>query len=514
MNILTARANLSVSWGEKAARLVLALALILPLLFVAQPAPVTGTAQPALLTLAADRPTETVRVIVQRAGDSGAAEALVAELGGRIIKDLHIINAFAAELSARAARELAASPAVRWISLDAPVQDSKGRPPKNNDPVVLPENTYLDTLNVRPVWDMGYQGDGIGVAILDSGIATDRDFTTEPGKPFTRIEKAVTFADNTSTSGDLYGHGTHVAGIVGGHGGASGGLYSGIAPKINLINLKVSDDFGMAYESDVVAALQWVYDNHAQYNIRVVNLSLNSTQPGSYHDSPMDAAVEILWFNGIVVVAAAGNGSGNGVYDTINSAPANDPFIITVGAMDEKGTSRRNDDSVPTFSAWGLTTDGHLKPEIYAPGKDIISVLASSSDWYHDYPDRAVMDREYFRISGTSMAAPMVTGAVALMLQADPDLTPGQVKHRLVQAASWVSGWKYLDVYAAVTSTSTGSANTGLVASQLLWSGSDPVAWDSVSWNSVSWNSVSWNSVSWNSVSWNSVSWNSVSWND
>jgi serine protease AprX len=305
-----------------------------------------------------------------------------------------------------------------------------------------------------------------------------------------------------------------VAGILGGNGDASDGFYLGIAPKVDLINLKVSDDFGQAYESDVVAAMQWVYDNKEQYNIRVVNMSINSTVASSYHNSPMSAAAEILWFNGVVVVVSAGNYWSDYDFNPVLAAPANDPFLITVGGTDEKGTTRINDDVIGNFSAFGTTLDGHFKPEIYAPGKNIISVLATSSTWDETHPDRVVLDGEYFRLSGTSMSAPMVAGAAALLLQAEPDLTPDQVKYRLINSAGWIGPGKYLDVFAAITTPTTNSANTDIEASQLLWTGDEPVVWGSVAWNSVAWNSVAWNSVAWNSVAWNSVAWNSVAWND
>jgi len=157
--------------------------------------------------------------------------------------------------------------------------------------------------------------------------------------------------------------------------------------------------------------------------------------------------------------------------------------------------------------------DGYFKPDIYAPGKDIRSVLSSGSSWKNQYPERVELAGEYFRLSGTSMAAPMVTGAVVLLLQDEPNLTPDQVKYRLTNSASWLGPTKYLDVYAAVTGTTTQSANTGIVPSQLLATGPDAVNFASVGWNSVGWNSVGWNSVGWNSVGWNSVGWNSVGWN-
>jgi serine protease AprX len=496
----------------------------------------TPRMSPELIQLASEAPDELVRVIIQKAGSSNEAESLVERFGGMVLKDLSLINAFAAEMSLDDAFLLAQNDSVQWVSLDAPVITT-GKPVKDTDP--LPETYFLDTLNVRAVWDMGYKGEGIGVAVIDSGISTDRDFSTEPGTPFTRIVKAVGFATDSNTTADLYGHGTHVAGIIGGHGGASDGLYSGIAPKIDLINLKISDDYGMAYESDTVEALQWIFDNKEQYNIRVVNLSVQSTVMMPYHESPLDAAAEILWFNGVVVVAASGNYFSDYTFNPVRAAPANDPFIITVGASNEKGSTRIQDDSVANFSAYGVTLEGYYKPEIYAPGKDIISVLANSSPWKYEYPDRVIMDDEYFRISGTSMAAPMVAGAAALLLQAEPNLTPDQVKYRLVHASESLSTLPYLNVYKALTTPTTESANEGIIPHMLLakmaliayWSTEecgetcdwenvdwgavnwDSVNWDSVNWNSVNWNSVNWNSVNWNSVNWNSVNWNSVNWN-
>jgi len=369
------------------------------------------------------------------------------------------------------------------------------------------------------VWNMGYDGSGIGVAIIDSGISTnDNDFAD--------LGARVSFSANSSSTIDSYGHGTHVAGIVAGTGNDVNGYYRGVAPGATILGLKISDESGMAYESDAVAAMQWVLNNKAAYNIRVVNLSVNSTTEMSYHQSPMDAAAEILWFNGIVVVASAGNRSTEWSWNTVDTAPANDPFLIAVGASHENGDADRANDYKPDFSANDYTMDGFRKPDVVAPGKDIYSVLSNNSSWGASHPDRCAFDCEYFRLSGTSMAAPMVSGAVALLLQAEPNLTPDQVKYRLMNTGDIIWGdislgendFAYLDVYDLLTTSTTASANTGLIASNLLTTGSQPidssVSWNSVSWNSVSWNSVSWNSVSWNSVSWNSVSWNSVSWDD
>lgn len=423
-----------------------------------------------------------------------------------------MIHGAAASITADQLRKLAASREIISILPDGPVESTsiqagKGPGDKGGDPTFPPPNYYIDTLNVRPLWDAGLKGQGIGVAVIDSGISSSPDITNLVVK-----EKMNSQA---LSNADQYGHGTHVAGIIAGNGTLSGGHYLGIAPGVNLLSLKINNDVGMAYESDTVAAMQWVLNNKATYNIRVVNLSVNSTVVQSYHQSPLNAAAEILWFNGVVVVVSSGNKSLENGFNPVLAAPANDPFVITVGASDEKGSGARNNDSIADFTAYDTTIDGFLKPEIVAPGKDIYSLLSSPSSLAGQYPDRVVAfngTNAYFRMSGTSMAAPMVTSAVALLLQDEPTLTPDQVKYRLMATAGSVGKARYLDIQAAVQGTTTQSANTGLAASQLLWGGTNPVAWNSVNWNSVNWNSVNWNSVNWNSVNWNSVNWNSTYW--
>ena len=443
--------------------------------------------------LIAEDPGAKIRVIVQVTTGASLAEQYVEQMGGSVLKTLPLINAFVAEISAQFLPRLAALSSVSWISPDARIV-STVKPVK--DPLsldeMLPEHNFLDTLGVREVWDMGYLGEGIGVAVIDSGIFMDRDFSIIPNKPHIRIKMSQSF--NSESPSDDFGHGTHVAGIIGGNGSASGGHYSGLAPRVDLINLKISDDQGFAYESDTVEAMQWVFDNKDLYNIRVVNLSIQSTIPLSYHESPLDAAAEILWFNGVVVVAAAGNRNDGEDFNPIQAAPGNDPFIITVGAVDENGTSKRDDDTVTSFTPTGMTIDGFNKPDIYAPGVDIISVLSNGSDWFFDHPERVVMDGEYFRLSGTSMAAPMVAGAAALLLQAEPDLTPDQVKYRLINSAGIVGSSPYLDVEAALTSQTNESGNQGIVPHMLLakmamvafWSsqyGDQDIDWGAVDWN-------------------------------
>lgn len=361
------------------------------------------------------------------------------------------------------------------------------------------------------------QGQGVTVAVIDSGINNHVDLKVA-GSNNSRILYSKDFTSVRNTN-DSNGHGTFVAGIIGSNGSSLDGLRVGIAPKVNLLNLKISGDLGVAYMSDVLESLQWVYQNKSAYNIRVVNLSLNSTVPESYHVSPLSAATEILWFNGIVVVVAAGNnGTGSSAVPLL--PPANDPFVVTVGAVDSMNTLDMSDDTVASFSAYGITEDGYSKPDLVAPGRNIVSLLASTTARsYTNHPANRV-DNYVFRMSGTSASAPMVSGAVALLLQDEPTLTPDQVKYRLKATAnkSWSgyssnkAGAGYLDIYAAVKGNSTQSANTGIPVSYMLYTGADPVAWNSVNWNSVNWNSVNWNSVNWNSVNWNSTTGDSDIW--
>lgn len=379
------------------------------------------------------------------------------------------------------------------------------------------ENTFVKSIGADILWNEAnyLQGQGITVAVVDSGIAPHQDFNDANGQ--SRILARVDFASLGSSADDFYGHGTHVAGSIGGNGALSNNRFAGVAPKVNLIDVKVMDDLGIGTTSDVVAGLQWILENKDLYNIRVVNLSLNSTVVEPYDTSALDAALEILWFNGIVVVVSAGNNGSTA--SGIVFPPANDPFVITVGAVDDKGTRDTSDDTLASFSAYGVTPEGFSKPDIVVPGKNIISPLASDDcNLMISHPDHAVSGENgtyYFRMSGTSMASGVAAGAVALLLQDEPNLTPDQVKYRLMATAHPFQGGNgagYLDIYQAVYSNTTESANTGIQVSQLLWTGPDPIAWGSVAWNSVAWNSVAWNSVAWNSVAWNSVAWNSMYW--
>ncbi len=477
-------------------------------------------AHPQLLQMAAAHPDQPVAVIVQKQVTDASVEQMVAKLDGVVTKDLNFINAFAAKIPAKAVLELAKMPGVRWVSPDGPMVRTAGGTQTIDTSRLA--NAYIRAIGADRVWNEApyLQGQGITVAVVDSGIANHSDLkqTTTGGN--SRVVATATMSDESVP--DKFGHGTHVAGIIGGNGSRSGGQYIGVAPRVNLASVKVSNHDGEALASDVVEGLQWVFNNKDKYNIRVANLSLNSAIPESYHSSPLAVAVELLWFRGVVVVVSAGNnGRGN---NGVLFPPANDPFVITVGAVDDQGTPDVSDDTLTSYSAYGTTESGIPKPDLVAPGSLIVSLLASTnSDIALEHPDLLGDGRNsnsrsyYFRMSGTSMAAPMVAGAAALLIQSNPSLNPDQVKYRLKATARPFgpgAGAGYLDVYAAVHGNSTETANTGLPVSRLLSSSNNSSDWSSVNWGSVNWGSVNWGSVNWGSVNWGSVNWGSTVWED
>ena len=305
----------------------------------------------------------------------------------------------------------------------------------------------------------GLDGTGVGIAVIDSGIADHVDFHTAGGS---RVLHSESFIPGVTSAVDAYGHGTHVSGILGGNGTASGAgsgyaqQIVGVAPNVNIINLRVLDQNGAGTDSQVIAAIQRAIQLKAQYNIRVINLSLGRPVFESYTLDPLCQAVEQAWAAGIVVVVAAGNdGRDNSMgtrgFATIG-APGNDPAVITVGATRTMGTATRIDDAIASYSSKGPTLLDHIvKPDIVAPGNRIGSLLVKKSTLDVANPNLEIApsgtctgtcSTQYFRLSGTSMATPVVSGAVALMLQKDPTLTPDTVKARIMKTA-----WKGFGVY-------------------------------------------------------------------
>jgi serine protease AprX len=324
------------------------------------------------------------------------------------------------------------------------------------------------------------------------------------------------FGASSTGSLDGRGHGTFVASIAAGN--AAG--YAGAAPNAKLIDLDVMDDNGVGRTSDVIAAAEWIYQNRAAYNIRVANFSLHSGAVNHFWVDPLNKAVEKLWFNGVVVVAAAGNYGMAGGPSGVSYAPGSDPFVITVGSVDIGGTAGIGNDSRPAFSAYGRTPDGFWKPEICAPGRYMVGAIPMGSTLAIQKADK-IKATGWVELSGTSFATPVISGIAAQVLARSPGLTPDQVKGNVMRRARAVPQGEPMScgvgqINGAKAALFDGTANPNKALSAFVKpaaDGSGP-AFDAVSWTDVSWSDVSWDAVSWSDVSWSDVSWDAVSWSD
>jgi len=364
-----------------------------------------------------------VPVIVQFADDASLTKGKALGTGrvpfGREVK---AIRALAVKANATILRELMANDGVTNISYDAPVHGTQllGSllPPP---PSVSVAGSGSAVARSR----YSVNGAGIAVAVIDSGVKPHTDL------PATRIKAFVDLVNGKTTPYDDYGHGTHVAGIVAGSGADSNGQYAGVAPGASIVALKVLDANGAGATSNVMVALEWVLANYAAYNIRVVNLSLGHPIYEPAATDPMVRMVEQLSNRGITVVVSAGNMGRNAIGQTVYgsiTSPANAQGAIAVGATDTANTLARSDDSVAVFSSRGPTKfDYFVKPDVLAPGYQIASLAAPGSTLATKYPNFQI-GSSYFRLNGTSQAAPVVAGAAALLFQSNPALTAHTVK--------------------------------------------------------------------------------------
>jgi serine protease AprX len=305
-----------------------------------------------------------------------------------------------------------------------------------------------------------------------------------------------------ATAADAYGHGTLVAGLLAGNGGyrPSGdplfGKYAGAAPDANLVSVKISDDQGNATVLDAINGLEFVVEHKADYNLRVVNLSFQADAAQSYKTDPLDAAVEAAWLHGIVVVAAAGN-RGN-ASDAVSYAPGNDPYAITVGAVDDQGSKDTRDDLLASWSSRGVTQDGFAKPEIAAPGAHLVGPLAPGSAFASLCPT-CVRSGEYIQAGGTSLAAPIVAGAAADLLEVHPTWTPDQVKGAIMASARANNdGSKELDAHAAERASKT--ANAGLTPSSFVTAPAGDIDYTKATWTKATWTKATWTKATWTCV--------------
>jgi serine protease AprX len=512
-----------------------------------------------------------VSVIVRTlSGAQERIEGFVTAEGGSITAELPIIDGFSATLSQRVADAIGADPSVVSISPDVALAPQASSYDPGTDTNAMASTTKYS--GATAWWRAGYTGDGVDVALIDTGVApvTGLDGTN---KVIYGPDLSIESQSSALTNLDTYGHGTFMAGLIAGndpsltapYDQSPPSAYRGMAPNARIVSLKVGTADGGTDVSQVIAAIDWVVQ-HAHdpgMNIRVLNLSYgtNSVQP--YTVDPLAYAAEVAWKQGIVVVAAGGN---YGFQSHANNAPALadpafDPYLLAVGSSDSNGTETLSDDIVPAFSPWpkrGATRG----VDLVAPGMHLQGLRVPNSYIDINHPEGQI-DTRYFRGSGTSQSAAIVSGAVALVLQKYPNATPDQVKELLGNSASTIIGKAQqigggeLQMASALTmplpyasqrwlaSTGTGSLElsrgsdhismdgvplTGeqdimgspfdapaiaiLEAQGKSWSGGiwNGKSWSGNSWSGNSWSGLSWSGLSWSGLSWSGLSWSGLSW--
>ena len=364
-------------------------------------------------------------VVTASSGSLTSLTQLIRHVGGTLGPLLPIINARAATVPNTSLGVLALSPLVAHVAVDRLILGSMER-----------TGHTTGATGVRE--ELGITGAGVGVAVIDSGVVAWHDDLADAPGGTPRILQFVDFVNGSGVPYDDHGHGTHVAGIIAGSGFDSSGRRTGIAPGAHLVVLKVLDRMGQGRISNVIAALDYAVSHRAELNLRVVNMSVATVPTESVEVDPLARATKVATDEGLVVVAAAGNnGRGRGgrlQYGGV-TAPGNAPWVLTVGASSHQGTIDRSDDRIATFSSRGPTAlDRAAKPDLLAPGVGIESLSAPNSTLYTSRAPYLLTGTQptsflpYLSLSGTSQAAPVVAGTVALMLEANPALTPNAVK--------------------------------------------------------------------------------------
>ena len=488
-----------------------------------------------------------VAVIVRSTADALArAEQVVESVGGRVDLPLAIINGFRAIVPVAALDRLAASPAIWAVTPDAPIHMNAVDPTLGYD-TGDDGSPYLvaKAVGAPHAWLAGYTGAGVDVALIDTGVA-----------PLPELGGRVVYGPDLSPESqidalrynDTYGHGTTMAGLIAGRDPAlpagqiaAANNYTGVAPGARIVSVKVSTFNGATDVSQVLAAIDWVVQHRqsGDLNIRVLNLSFGTDGTQDYRLDPLTYAAEVAWRAGIVVVAAGGNeGFGNA---RLNN-PAYDPFVIAVGADDTRGTAGSGNDLVPAFSARGDMRG----VDFVAPGRSVISLRVPGSYVDVNHPAGRVGER-FFRGSGTSQAAAVTSGVVALLLQQRPELTPDQVKYILRGSAaplpsetsvakgnglvsisralgfSTPTGSEYVQTWEPATGLGSLDVSRGsqrisedgvaLAGEQDIFGHTfDSSAWAPASLNGSSWTGGDWMGSSWTGSSWTGSSWTGSSW--
>jgi serine protease AprX len=548
---------------------------------VAAAALIAGMAGPAVAATPASSAAP-VSVIVQELPNSGdRPEKAVVALGGTVTRQFDVIDGFVADVPFDRIDALRATPGVREVTEDATVTLSSTEVDDQAGLNGSLQRVTHEMTGASSMWDAGYTGSGVDVALIDSGVVPVQGLSGS-GKVVVGPDLSFeAFACNDSACAkspayglDSFGHGTHLAGIIAGKDGAgtvtsqTSGEFNGVAPGARVVSIKVADAQGRTDVSQAISAIDWVIKNRKKngLNIRVLNMSFGTDGVQAYQLDPLAYAAEQAWLKGIVVVVAAGN-EGYGSAKLNN--PAYDPYVIAVGGSDGRGTATTDDDIV---APWSATGDGVRNPDVVAPGQSVVSLRVPGGQLDAAYPGARTGER-FFRGTGTSQAAAVVSGAAALLLQQRPGLTPDQVKALLMGTArdlpatdAVAQGEGLIDLAAAKVartpyavqtwerSTGIGSLEkargshhvekngtqltgevdwtgvkwnpgamnkalkedtsllSGLLttASGLTWNG---LTWNGLTWNGLTWNGLTWNGLTWNGLTWNGLTWNGLTWN-
>ena len=530
-----------------------------------------------------------VAVIVQGfQGSQADVQRAVSNVDGHVVQTISVINGVVATVPADSISALQRSAGVREVTPDRAVRmqsllgSNDGATGNAAGDVGSLYNTTLAT-GAQSYWAAGYTGQGVDVAVIDTG--------TVPVNGLRSAGKMIYGPDLSFDSQapnlrylDGYGHGTHISGIIAGRddSAVSGayvnqpGEFLGMAPDSRIVSIKVGDSFGNSDVSQVLAAIDWVVQHHADpgLNIRVVNMSFGTDSYQNYVYDPLTFAAETAWHAGVVVVAATGNaGLKTGVLD-----PADDPYVLAVGASDTMGTATTADDTVASYSSGG---DGYRNPDMVAPGGHLEALRDPGSFVDVNYSSARYASR-LFKGSGTSQAAAVVSGAAALVLSQNPLLTPDQVKNLLTSTATplantpsqyqgagelnlhaaltavpalavqafapslgtgslegargsdhivWTSGSVTLqgeyDIFGSPVDTTRLASNltnggdwTGGVFNGVVWTGAGfgtlvtSDAYTTQAWASSDWSNGSWSNGSWSNGSWSNGSWSNGSWSN
>ncbi|MDQ3454306.1 MAG: S8 family peptidase [Actinomycetota bacterium] len=498
-------------------------------------------------------------IVAEAVPASDRAERAVRAAGGQVGRPLGLIGGFSATIPEAAWAAVQASPAVAGLWTDGSVQLTDYDANLEQYDRLPPNRVWRQAIGLPSV-PPGTNGAGVTVAVLDTGITRHPDLQN-------RVKARV---DLTPDGGgyDTYGHGTHMTGLVAGNGQRSSGQWAGVAPGASVVPVRIAEWNGATDISEVLGALEWIYNNRTRYGIRVLNLSFGTDSTQKHQLDPLNHAVQRLWSAGVMVVVAAGNrGPGGQNIDK----PGDDPFVVTVGAADTKNTVGTTDDVLAEFSSHGPTGENVAKPDLVAPGISIVSHRATGSTLDQMRP-AARVGTYYFKGHGTSQATAIVSGVAALMFQAAPTMTPNEAKAALVGTTSPGLGGQpgagsgLVNAAAAVEAARTRayqrnpanvglerSAGTGSIDSSrggskpytdlngdgvpeqvsgnidALGNTFDSTAWAARPWNastapnspwapyinvSAGWRTTPWTPDAWAGLGWDEPSWTAQSWRD